>query len=95
MDNPQTIANNFMAAYGEDANWVYGKIKDECLFIFGDARSHSVAACDWIDIDADSMELWIIENIVSKLEDVKWPNPHTKTLNDVIWNACHREFMKG
>lgn len=95
MSNPQDIANKFMAAYGKDAQWVYGRIKDECLAVFGDKRSFSVTACNWMDKTADDMELWIIENVVPTLANDGYPKVHSKGMADAVWYAVHNECKKG
>lgn len=91
MNTLQILGNKFMAAYGDDSQYVYGQIRNECLAVFGDFRSGSIKACDWMDKSADEMEEWIVANIVPELESAHWPELHTKVINDIIWNACHKE----
>lgn len=89
----QQLADKFSEAYGDDTQYVYWYIKTECLTIFGNSKSFSIVACDWMDKSADEMEKWIVEHIISVLAVEGFHKPHTKPMSDLIWNAC-RGFMK-
>ena len=94
MDSIQDIANKFMIAYGNDAQWVYGRIKDECLAVFGDKKSFSITACDWMDKTGDDMELWIVSNVIPKLAKEGYPKVHSKVMAYAVWHAVNDECKK-
>jgi hypothetical protein len=94
MATTQELATDFMHAYPDSYNWVYGRILNETLACFGDAKSFSIKAVVWLEQDADGMEEWIVTNIFPVLKLAQWPAPHTKEMNDIIWNAVHNEWKE-
>jgi tmRNA-binding protein len=52
----------------------------------GDLKSITYWGADFKDSfkTADDLESWILQYVVPKLKDSKWPKPHTKVINDVL-----------
>lgn len=88
-----TTANNFMAAYNE-STWVFGRIADELVFLMNNSKSFSVEACNWLEMDVDTREIWIIENVLTKLQIASWPKFGCKEFHTIVQNAQHK-FVFG
>lgn len=87
----QQIANQFMAAYSDYA-WVYKQIQDECLYLFGNAKSFSLKACEWMEQDADNMEAWIMENVCVELMAHNWPKFGSKEFHTAVQDVYYKNI---
>lgn len=82
----QDMADDFKKAYSEDILDVFRYIREQVIFMSGDLKSITYWGADFKDSfkTADDLESWILQYVVPKLKDSKWPKPHTKVINDVL-----------
>ena len=84
----QDLTDEFMAAYNEPV-WVYGRIADEVLYIMGNAKTCNINAYEYLDLDVDSREVWIVNNVLPVLQFKGWPKHGSKDFHLSVQDVCH------
>ena len=92
-ETAESLAKQFMAAYGDEAQSVYYNMRDSVLFIVSKYRDFSHKAADlnnsFKTMSKGEFEHWVILNYVPFLKKHKFPKVFSSE-----WGKAQDEFSK-
>ena len=89
----QALADQFKAAYEEDPQGVFFKVRDEMRTLASDRVHFNHAAVEFAkEMTKAQQEEFIIANAVPALRAAGWPKPHTKPMADAIWGVADAKW---